>query len=213
MGRFVDISGKRFGRLTVVTREGTDNNGKPMWLCVCDCGKKKNVSGQALKSRLTKSCGCLSVEKHTTHNKSKTNAYRSWQNMKQRCTNPKNEKFEHYGGRGISICSRWKNFENFYNDMGERPPNQTLDRIDVNGNYNPDNCRWATRSEQTINRRYPKQTGVNWVEKRGKWWVRINVNKRSKHIGYFDNLSKAIEARREAEVKYWGKNPQLKEGH
>ena len=152
-----DMSGKRCGRLVVISESGRDLSGNVLWLCQCDCGKETTVSGDKLRSGNTTSCGCYMSElrkyMHVTHGKSKSRIYSIWQNMIQRCQNNKATKWNIYGGRGIVVCDRWKIFDNFYEDMGDPPDNTTLDRIDPNGNYEKDNCRWATTNVQTRNRR------------------------------------------------------------
>lgn len=157
-----DLTGKRFGRLVALYRvkdyvhPGGDR--KAMWLCECSCGGKREIRAHTLKSGFTQSCGCLSVEsarRNKTHGLSKTKAYTAWSSMKNRCYNKKCENFKHYGGRGISVCSRWKNsFALFMSDMGNPPSEKhSIGRIDNNKNYEPGNCRWETQKEQTRNQR------------------------------------------------------------
>jgi hypothetical protein len=158
--RHIDIAGQRFGRLVVIRRTGTKRT-SAVWLCHCDCGTNRHISGAALRSGNTQSCGCLHREAVIESNRRKrrhgmagTGTYRAWQDMKTRCTNSRRKCWNDYGGRGISICARWSNsFENFLADMGERPPGLTLDRINNDDGYKPSNCRWATRLDQTHNRR------------------------------------------------------------
>jgi hypothetical protein len=158
-----------FGRLVVVDLAERGEHNKPArWNCLCDCGNSVVVRGSALRNHTTRSCGCLqkqhakqlartSLAKHGhTARGLKSPEYFSWCAMIQRCTNPKNNRYAIYGGRGISVCSRWteeKGFDHFLSDMGPRPKGMTLDREETNGNYEPDNCRWATRSTQMKNRR------------------------------------------------------------
>ena len=163
---FLELTGKRFGRLTVMGVSEKRISGKReryYWDCKCDCGKHRNVRTDCLTQGLVKSCGCMKKEqdkinlvKNHRHKLSGTRIYQEWVGMKQRCTNPNNNRYSDYGGRGIKVCDDWlkepdKFFEwalnNGYND------NLTLDRIDVNGNYEPSNCRWVDIKTQCRNRR------------------------------------------------------------
>lgn len=153
------LVGKRFGRIFV---EGFSEviEGDSHWNCVCDCGHKWVVMGQSLRSGATQSCGCLMRDlvsiRATKHGKCGSPVYRRWDSMIQRCYNKKFKHYSYYGGRGISVCDRWRfSFEAFFNDMGDPPTNgHTLDRFpNNNGNYELGNCRWATRKEQQRNNR------------------------------------------------------------
>jgi hypothetical protein len=167
MGKLIDITGKRFGRWKVLgVFPGHYRPGKARWVCRCNCGTLRIVIGTDLRRGKSKSCGCLQREKlsrrRTTHghtcNGKRSHIYQRWQAMLQRCFNPNNAAYSNYGGRGISVCDEWLSFESFFADMGEPPaPDLTIDRIDSDGNYEPGNCQWATRAEQTFNRRPRKQ--------------------------------------------------------
>jgi hypothetical protein len=184
--KFEDLTGQKFGRLEVkkfAEVKGTNS----YWNCLCDCGNPVKVYGSSLKRGHTRSCGCLRKERMTklnnTHGQSKvgftTSIYTCWQHMIQRCYNPNNKGYKNYGGRGIKVCERWHKFENFFADMGDMPNGMFLDRKDNNGDYTPENCRWATRKEQQNNTRRnvwkdlngEKRTLTQWAEHLG-----INVN-------------------------------------
>lgn len=154
-----DLTDLRFGRLVVVSRAPNHIGvSDAIWRCSCDCGGENIVRASHLKSGNVSSCGCLGRERvsraKTTHGMDKTKTYYAWAAIKQRCRNPKNRAYQYYGGRGIDICDRWHDsFEAFLTDMGEAPPNTSIDRIDNNRGYEPKNCRWTTAKDQGRNKR------------------------------------------------------------
>lgn len=197
MPKFIDISGQKFGRLTVIERTGTNAGRQPIWLCMCECGRHAYVPSQSLRTGHSKSCGCYNADvrrailklRNTTHDGSKTPEYRTWRSINDRCHNPSDSGFHKYGARGITVCDRWREgFANFIADMGKKPsPAHTIDRIDGTKGYSPENCRWATQLEQQNNRsnnhmveafgkrhtlqEWSRMTGIN----RATLWQRISV--------------------------------------
>lgn len=177
--RFIDIGGKQFGRLKVVSYAG-----KSRWLCLCSCGTEKTIGSGAIRSGSTRSCGCLQIEetisRSTVHGsagrKGKSPEYWSWSAMNARCRNKKSKSYKNYGGRGITVCERWAgSFQNFVDDMGKKPSeSHTLDRIDNSRGYEPGNCRWGTRIEQGNNRRNNRVEEVDGKSRTIADWSRVS---------------------------------------
>lgn len=174
-----DLVGSVFGRLTVVSAQGRNADGRWLWACRCECGSTKNVAGRRLTGGLTKSCGCLHREvaraTQLRHGGVGTLAYRRWAHIIQRCLNPNDSNFHHYGGRGITVCERWLDFANFLTDMGQPPEGMTIERENNDGPYSPENCVWATRQTQMRNRRVTR-----WLEWNGD---KRTVSEWADHIG------------------------------
>lgn len=177
--RFQDLTGSTFGMLSVLRFHGKDKYSHNLWLCKCQCGKTTIVETRALKTGKTKSCGCLAnkltAERNTTHGDAKSRLYGIYAKMKWRCLNPKCHVYRLYGGRGITICDEWKNsFEAFRNWAVSNGYDVTLtiDRVDVNGNYEPNNCRWVTQVLQNQNRRNTIELTFNGETKPLSVWCK-----------------------------------------
>lgn len=162
MPGFKDITGQRFGRLVAVKPNALNKHKRWDWEYICDCGNTLITDAGGPRSGNTRSCGCLRSEatsaRMATHRKGGTPEHRAWAHMLRRCRSPDEPMYPQYGGRGIRVCDRWLKFENFLADMGEKPPGLSLDRIDVNGNYEPNNCRWATWLQQANNKQFNRRT-------------------------------------------------------
>lgn len=186
MGKLIDLTGQRFGRLTVISFAGWTTDRRAKWLCRCDCGKWHIVRGSHLRSGNVQSCGCYRKEVlvsclrqriEDADGHSKTRLYVIWQGMRMRCYNPSNGQYKRYGGRGIGICTDWNNWDNFYKWAIENgySDDLTIDRIDVDGDYSPENCRWVDYTVQanntTRNVRYTfdgeNHTISEWVRLKG----------------------------------------------
>jgi hypothetical protein len=222
-----DISGKVFGRLTVISRA----DGYPkhdMWECKCSCGNDKVIYGYDLRTEKTKSCGCLRSELLTTHGMHKTRFYSVWSNMIERCRNKNAPNYHYYGGRGISVCEKWKSFEGFKEDLYESyvvhsekygESDTTIERLDVDDSYKLSNVTWATMRTQAKNKRLNRNNtsghpGVSWMNSKQKWRARISLDRKECHIGVYDSLEEAIKAREKALLQLEGErlNEQLSSG-
>lgn len=192
MSAFIDLAGRRFGNLTVLKigcKSGVKN--RISWLCRCDCGAATSVIGENLRYGHTLSCGCARIESRivskTTHGATRgsrrTPEYNTWRSLKDRCCNPKDSGFRYYGGRGIKICMRWASYANFLSDMGKKPtPKHSIDRKNNDGNYCPENCRWATSKQQTRNyRRNRKLTFNERTQSLTEWCEELGLPPKSVH--------------------------------
>lgn len=210
----IDLKGETFGNYYVESEaKSITDGGKPsrVWNCTCRCGNKRIVRQGALRNGSSKSCGCLFSELVSKANKKhgmyEHYLYKAWTSMIQRCSNPNNPSYKNYGGRGIFVCDRWTKFPNFLEDVGDRPNGLTLDRRDNDDGYYPENCRWATSTLQSINkrRRANNPTGVTGVIVRGgSWSALIQVGGEKLWLGSYDNIFDAACARISKENKLFG---------
>lgn len=204
-----------FGRLTVL-RMTEKTYGRKRYKaaeCQCVCGQTKVVAWSNLMSGATQSCGCYRNQRIretvATHGLSGTAVYTAWKGMLDRCTNPKHKHYMYYGGRGIKVCDRWTRVENFVEDMGNPPHKATLDRIESDGNYEPTNCRWASRQTQARNTRVSitsrsRVKGVHWVPRCHLWYSQICAGG-IRYGGYSRTLLDAVALRYRLEREHWGK--------
>ena len=217
------LIGKRFTSLLVQAKDedGSTKNATK-YICLCDCGNTTSVVAAKLNNGTTKSCGCLRRERTSLLNKShgmrSTPTYAAWANMKSRCNEAEDK---NYGERGISYDPDWSDFNNFLQDMGEAPEGMSLDRIDVNGNYCKENCRWADQSVQTHNRRklpmkseetYSEYIGVSWSQTSKKWLSKLTKDGKIVHREYFDSEYYAAIAYDNVSELYYGDRPNKTEG-
>ena len=204
----LDLTGKVYGRLTVIEFSHSTSNYQSLWRCKCDCGNETLTCTANLNNGKCKSCGCIRKGLNATHGMTGTPEYMAWASLRGRCNNLKDKGYCHYGGRGIKCCERWDKFENFYEDMGPRPSDKhSIDRIDNDGNYEPNNCRWATREVQMSNRRRGKSGFVGVEVQQNKtstsYMARIVIDHKRMSLGtYSDALSAAIAYDNEAEKSY-----------
>lgn len=208
MPKLKDLTGQKFNRLSVLSR--AKNRKKIVfWLCICDCGKRKEISAQQLANNKTKSCGCYAKEvlrqsgrrvgnipKKVKHGLINSPEYNTWLNIKSRCHRKTATGYGLYGGRGIVVCAKWRNsFLSFYEDMGKRPSRKhSIERIDCNGNYEPSNCKWATTTEQSLNKRNNHYIEFNGQRKTITQWSMLLVNGRQNTVKERLNRGWSIES-------------------
>ena len=216
MGKFKDITGQRFGRLIAIrpTEKRVSGNGSIVWECICDCGKKYEVSSNALNRKATQSCGCLWTEcmkkVNTKHGMSNTSIYKKWEAMIQRCENPNHKSYKNYGGRGITVSEEFHDFQIWYEHIGPYPgPGYSQDRIDNDGNYERGNIQWATCCEQNLNCR-PASCGPHkqrWFlafdSNTGEWDEDNNQNEFARRYGFNSHNISACLHGKHSHCKGW----------
>lgn len=210
MATRLELTGQRFGKLVVIEYAGMDKHSRTLWKCRCDCGKEVIEIGTLLNKGRQNSCGCM--KGRYRHGLTHTRLYNAYDNMIKRCYDKRIISYPYYGGRGIKVCDEWLDkksgrdsffawaIQNGYSD------DLTLDRIDHEGNYEPDNCRWADRHTQVLNRRVSKsKLGVRGVyERDGRYVASIRPNGKLIHLGTYDTIAQAKAARQDAELEYFG---------
>lgn len=214
------IIGSVFNRLTVIAFSSRNSRGYMRYICQCSCGKIVNTPTRSkLITGHTKSCGCLKNETMSKNmskykNKGRRIEYGCWRNMKERCTNLEHPSFPRYGGRGIKVCDRWlKSFDNFYEDMGEKPFKEAnLDRVDNNGDYEPDNCRWTTPFENTMNRECSNNDNRNIYTRSTGYYAQVErtLNKKTyKRFSYVVNTIQEAKSIRDLWLKEFDENKEI----
>lgn len=207
MPKFINRTGEVFGRLEVVRRAGTSSSNKVLWECLCSCGNVINVPSGSLVTGNTSSCGCLLKEKITKHGGTGKGSYNTWRSMMRRCYVLTDKDYHKYGALGITVCEAWKDYLTFARDMGEPVGDQTLDRINPHGGYEPSNCRWASPTVQNRNVRMSRRnkSGIRGVLKiNGRWYAQITSKCAVFRSKAFDTVEAAILARKELENLHWG---------
>ncbi len=208
MAKFKDLTGNKYGSLTVIEVTKERRRNAIVWLCKCDCGNTHKVVGIDLTIGDVKSCGCQQYL--PKHGMCKSVEYTAWRGMRRRCFLEKDPEYFRYGGAGITVCDRWlDSFENFFSDMGERPEGFSLDRINSSGDYEPDNCRWADNTTQSYNQKLSKRNtsgvaGVRYNEKINKWRVRICKKNKLLFNKHYEDYDEAVKVRQQLEIKYYG---------
>lgn len=213
-----DITGIKLNKLTAISFSHVDETRNCCWVFLCECGNEIIRKQKDFSYGSVKSCGCLvksrPTEVHGTHGRSGTLLYGIWTAMLARCKNKNNKKYHLYGGAGISVCDRWLKFENFLNDMGERPAGFTLDRRDGTQGYSKENCRWATIEQQ--NRNVKSQTnssskykGVSWSKRAKKWLASIHPTGGYTYLGAFASEDDAARAYNKKALEIWGDDARL----
>ena len=219
----LDLTGQRFGRLLAVRAIPGSRDKPRRWLCRCDCGGESQVVTRDLISGNTTSCGCYIRELHatrlSTHGMSRTPTHVTWASMLQRCNNPNSDKYQYYGGRGVTVCERWHTFENFLADMGERPSTKhSIDRIDNDRGYNPDNCQWVTMRKQNRNRRSNIEIEYNgetmcltdWADRLGLNYETLRQRIRDYGWSVEDAFSRSVQPR-ELDITHSGETLTLQQ--
>lgn len=188
MSKPYDLSHRVFGLLSVIAK-ADNRQGKTMWLCRCECGRHKTFPAGRLIRGDARSCGCwravLAKARFSRHGKSGSRVYNIWCQVMRRCLDPGDPRYARYGARGITVCERWRKFENFFADMGEPPDRHSIDRIDNRGGYSPDNCRWATAKQQSANSTRPVVITLNGESRNLSEWARYLGISPSTLIGRF----------------------------